>query len=65
MDVLNPLNFNATRGLSLFDFKRPFVFNPYWEEVWRVKGKPRWLGRNPRDATDIDTWRRKPGSSFG
>lgn len=39
MDVLNPLNFNGTRRLSLFDFKRPFVFNPYWEEVWRVKGK--------------------------
>ncbi|HTP43176.1 MAG TPA: carboxypeptidase regulatory-like domain-containing protein [Candidatus Acidoferrum sp.] len=28
---LNPLNFNATRGLSLLDAKHRFVFSPYWE----------------------------------
>jgi Carboxypeptidase regulatory-like domain len=28
---LNPLNFNATRGLSLLDAKNRFVFSPYWE----------------------------------
>ena len=28
---LNPLNLNATRGLSLLDAKNRFVFSPYWE----------------------------------
>ena len=28
---LNPLNFNATRGLSLLDAKHRFVFSPVWE----------------------------------
>jgi len=28
---LNPLNFNATRGLSLVDARHRFVFSPYWE----------------------------------
>ncbi len=28
---LNPLNFNATRGLSLLDAKNRFVFSPVWE----------------------------------
>jgi len=28
---LNPLNFNATRGLSLVDAKHRFVFSPYWQ----------------------------------
>ena len=28
---LNPLNFNATRGLSLVDARNRFVFSPYWE----------------------------------
>ena len=28
---LNPLNFNATRGLSLLDAKHRFVFSPYWQ----------------------------------
>ncbi len=28
---LNPLNFNATRGLSLLDAKNRFVFSPYWQ----------------------------------
>ncbi len=27
---LNPLNFSATRGLSLLDAKNRFVFSPYW-----------------------------------
>ncbi|MGH9765479.1 MAG: hypothetical protein ACREAC_31985, partial [Blastocatellia bacterium] len=28
---LNPLNFNATRGLSLLDAKHRFVFSPVWD----------------------------------
>jgi hypothetical protein len=28
---LNPLNFNATRGVSLLDAKHRFVFSPVWE----------------------------------
>ena len=28
---LNPLNFRATRGLSLLDARHRFVFSPYWE----------------------------------
>jgi Carboxypeptidase regulatory-like domain/TonB-dependent Receptor Plug Domain len=28
---LNPLNLNATRGLSLVDARNRFVFSPYWE----------------------------------
>jgi hypothetical protein len=28
---LNPLNFNATRGLSLLDAKNRFVFSPVWD----------------------------------
>jgi len=28
---LNPLNFSATRGLSLVDARHRFVFSPYWE----------------------------------
>jgi len=28
---LNPLNFNATRGLSLVDARHRFVFSPYWQ----------------------------------
>lgn len=28
---LNPVNFNATRGLSLLDAKHRFVFSPVWE----------------------------------
>jgi hypothetical protein len=28
---LNPLNLNATRGVSLLDAKHRFVFSPYWE----------------------------------
>jgi hypothetical protein len=28
---LNPVNFNATRGLSLLDAKNRFVFSPVWE----------------------------------
>ncbi|MGH9746167.1 MAG: hypothetical protein ACRD59_08665, partial [Candidatus Acidiferrales bacterium] len=27
---LNPIDFNATRGLSLLDAKHRFVFSPYW-----------------------------------
>jgi hypothetical protein len=30
-DELNPLNFRATRGLSLLDARQRFVFSPYWE----------------------------------
>jgi hypothetical protein len=28
---LNPININATRGVSLLDAKHRFVFSPYWE----------------------------------
>jgi outer membrane receptor protein involved in Fe transport len=28
---LNPLNFSATRGLSLLDARHRFVFSPYWQ----------------------------------
>jgi hypothetical protein len=28
---LNPLNFGATRGLSLLDARHRFVFSPYWQ----------------------------------
>ena len=28
---LNPLNFRATRGLSLLDARHRFVFSPYWD----------------------------------
>jgi len=30
-NILNPLNFNATRGLSLFDARNRFVFSYDWE----------------------------------
>jgi hypothetical protein len=40
---LNPLNFNATRGLSLLDAKNRFVFSPVWDlpipKYEGVKGK--------------------------
>ncbi len=40
---LNPLNFNATRGLSLLDAKNRFVFSPVWQlpipKYEGVKGK--------------------------
>ena len=40
---LNPLNFNATRGLSLVDARHRFVFSPYWQlpvpKFDGVKGK--------------------------
>jgi hypothetical protein len=29
-NLLNPLNFRATRGLSLLDARHRFVFSPYW-----------------------------------
>ncbi|HEV2950316.1 MAG TPA: hypothetical protein VGX70_23250 [Gemmataceae bacterium] len=28
---LNPVNFNVSRGLSLYDARHRFVFSPYWE----------------------------------
>ena len=47
---LNPLNYNATRGLSLLDAKNRFVFSPVWElpipKYEGVKGKvARRMGR--------------------
>jgi hypothetical protein len=34
---LNPLNFRATRGVSLMDARHRFVFSPYWEIPLRVR----------------------------